>query len=140
MLHSINYCMCVFLKFIYIYFFLYYRGPCVRKLFTGLIMYYPLKIKNIVLYCIALYCIVLYCIVLYCIVLYFSIFYNWQELMVIPFFRTVYPIFPTQLPVYPQGHLVVALPILILGKLLASTDNVPHCFSGFSTQSIQWCL
>ena len=30
-----------------------YRGPCVRKLFTGLIMYYPLKIKNIVL----LYCI-----------------------------------------------------------------------------------
>ena len=32
-------------------------------------MYYPLKIKNIVLYCIVLYCIVLYCIVLYCIVL-----------------------------------------------------------------------
>ena len=30
----------------------YYRGPCVRKLFTGLNMYYPLKIKNIVLYCI----------------------------------------------------------------------------------------
>ena len=57
MLHSINYCMCVFLKFICIYFFLYYRGPCVRKLFTGLIMYYPLKIKNIVLYCIVLYCI-----------------------------------------------------------------------------------
>ena len=28
-------------------------------------MYYPLKIKNIVLYCIVLYCIVLYCIVLY---------------------------------------------------------------------------
>ena len=27
-----------------------HRGPCVRKLFTGLIMYYPLKIKNIVLY------------------------------------------------------------------------------------------
>ena len=27
------------------------RGPCVRKLLTGLIMYiYPLKIKNIVLY------------------------------------------------------------------------------------------
>ena len=24
---------------------------CVRKLFTVLIMYYPLKIKNIVLYC-----------------------------------------------------------------------------------------
>ena len=44
--------MCVFLKFICIYFFLYYRGPCVRKLLTGLIMYiYPLKIKNIVLYC-----------------------------------------------------------------------------------------
>ena len=53
MLHSINYyCMFVFLKFIYIYFFLYYKGPCVRKLFIGLIMYYPLKIKNIVLYCI----------------------------------------------------------------------------------------
>ena len=35
-------------------------GPCVRKLLTGLIMYiYPLKIKNIVLYCIVLYCIVL---------------------------------------------------------------------------------
>ena len=33
-------------------------GPCVRKLLTGLIMYiYPLKIKNIVLYCIVLYCI-----------------------------------------------------------------------------------
>ena len=32
------------------------RGPCVRKLLTGLIMYiYPLKIKNIVLYCIVLY-------------------------------------------------------------------------------------
>ena len=31
------------------------RGPCVRKLLTGLIMYiYPLKIKNIVLYCIVL--------------------------------------------------------------------------------------
>ena len=30
-------------------------GPCVRKLLTGLIMYiYPLKIKNIVLYCIVL--------------------------------------------------------------------------------------
>ena len=48
-----NFCMCVFLKFICIYFFLYYKGPCVRKLLTGLIMYYPLKIKNIVLYCIA---------------------------------------------------------------------------------------
>ena len=34
----------------------HYRGPCVRKLFTGLIMYYPLKIKNIVLHCIVLYC------------------------------------------------------------------------------------
>ena len=75
MLHSINYCVCVFLKFICIYFFLYYRGPCVRKLFTGLIMYYPLKIKNIVLYCIVLYCIVLYCIVLYCIVLYCIVLY-----------------------------------------------------------------
>ena len=32
---------------------LLFRGPCVRKLLTGLIMYiYPLKIKNIVLYCI----------------------------------------------------------------------------------------
>ena len=51
-------CLCI-------YFFLYYSRPCVRKLFTGLIMYYPLKIKNIVLYCIVLYCIVLYCIVLY---------------------------------------------------------------------------
>ena len=29
--------------------------PCVRKLLNGLIMYiYPLKIKNIVLYCIVL--------------------------------------------------------------------------------------
>ena len=34
--------------------FPYYRGPCVRKLFTGLIMYYTLKIKNIVLYCIVI--------------------------------------------------------------------------------------
>ena len=33
----------------------YHRGSCVRKLFTGLIMYYPLKIKNSVLYCIVLY-------------------------------------------------------------------------------------
>ena len=49
--------VCVhFFKFIFIYFFLYYRGPSVRKLFTGLIMYYALKIKNIVLYCIVLYC------------------------------------------------------------------------------------
>ena len=31
---------------------LLYRGPCAGKLHTGLIMYYPLKIKNIVLYCI----------------------------------------------------------------------------------------
>ena len=46
MLHSINYCMCVFLKFITIYFFLYYRGPCVRKLFTGLIMYLPSQNKE----------------------------------------------------------------------------------------------
>ena len=67
--------MRVFLIFICIYFFLYYRGPCVRKLFTGLIMYYPLKTKNIVLYCIVLYCIVLYCIVLYCIVLYCIVLY-----------------------------------------------------------------
>ena len=52
MLHSINYCMCVFLKFICIYFFLYYRGPCVRKLFTGL----PSQNKE---HCIVLYCIVL---------------------------------------------------------------------------------
>ena len=46
--------MCVFLKFICIYFFLYYRGPCVRKLFTGLIMYLPSQNKelSIVLYCI----------------------------------------------------------------------------------------
>ena len=58
MLHSINYCMCVFLKFICIYFFLYYRGPCVRKLFTGLIMYLPSQNKE---HCIVLYCIVLYC-------------------------------------------------------------------------------
>ena len=54
MLHSINYCMCVFLKFICIYFFLYYRGPCVRKLFTGLIMYLPSQNKE---HCIVLYCI-----------------------------------------------------------------------------------
>ena len=53
MLHSINYCMCVFLKFICIYFFLYYRGPCVRKLFTGLIMYLPSRNKE---HCIVLYC------------------------------------------------------------------------------------
>ena len=53
MLHSINYCMCVFLKFICIYFFLYYRGPCVRKLFTGLIMYLPSQNKE---HCIVLYC------------------------------------------------------------------------------------
>ena len=63
----------------------------------------------------------------------FSIFYNWQGLMVIPFVSTLYPIFPTHLPVYPQGHLVVALPILILAKLLASTGNVPHCFSELFT-------
>ena len=52
MLHSINYCMCVSLKFICIYFFLYYRGPCVRKLFTGLIMYLPSQNKE---HCIVLY-------------------------------------------------------------------------------------
>ena len=50
--------MSVFLKFICIYFFLYYRGPCVRKLFTGLIMYLPSQNKE---HCIVLYCIVLYC-------------------------------------------------------------------------------
>ena len=36
------------------------RGPCVRKLFTGLIMYLPSQNKE---HCIVLYCIVLYCIV-----------------------------------------------------------------------------
>ena len=56
MLYSINYCTCVFLKCICIYFSLYYRKPCDRKLFTGLIMYYPLRIKNIVLYCIVQKC------------------------------------------------------------------------------------
>ena len=39
------------------------KGPCVRKLFTGLIMYLPSQNKE---HCIVLYCIVLYCIVLYC--------------------------------------------------------------------------
>ena len=33
------------------------RGPCVRKLFTGLIMYLPSQNKE---HCIVLYCIVLY--------------------------------------------------------------------------------
>ena len=46
--------MCVFLKFICIDFFLYYRGPCVRKLFTGLIMYLPSQNNE---HCIVLYCI-----------------------------------------------------------------------------------
>ena len=46
--------MCIFEIYLYIFLFSF-RGPCVRKLLTGLIMYiYPLKIKNIVLYCIVL--------------------------------------------------------------------------------------
>ena len=43
----------------------------------------------------------------------------------------------TSLSVPAQGHFVVAPPILFLGKLLASTDNVPYCFSGLSAQSRQ---
>ena len=62
----------------------------------------------------------------------FSIFCGWQGLMLIPLVIILYPILPAHLPVYPQGHLVVALPILSLGKLLASTDNVSYCFSGIS--------
>ena len=65
----------------------------------------------------------------------FSIFCGWQGLMVISLVITLYPILPVHLPVYPQGHLVVTLPILSLSKLLASTDNVSYCFSGISTQS-----
>ena len=42
---------------LFVYISFSFRGPCVRKLLTGLIMYiYPLKIKTIVLYCIVLYC------------------------------------------------------------------------------------
>ena len=38
---------------LFVYISFSFRGPCVRKLLNGLIMYiYPLKIKNIVLYCI----------------------------------------------------------------------------------------
>ena len=42
---------------------------------------------------------------------YFSIFCDWQGLMVIPLVSTPYPILPAHLPVYPQGHHVVTLPI-----------------------------
>ena len=65
---------------------------------------------------------------------------TYTVLMVIPFVSTPYPLLPKHLLRYPRAHLGVALPILTLGKLLVSTNNVPHCFSGFSTQSTQWCL
>ena len=45
--------VCIFEIYLYI-FFLYYRGPCVRKLFTGLILYLPSQNKE---HCIVLYCI-----------------------------------------------------------------------------------
>ena len=45
--------VCVYFWNLFLYISFSIRGPCVRKLLTGLIMYiYPLKIKNIVLYCI----------------------------------------------------------------------------------------
>ena len=47
--------VCVYFWNLFLYISFSFRGPCVRKLLTGLIMYiYPLKIKNIVLYCIVL--------------------------------------------------------------------------------------
>ena len=49
--------VCVYFWNLFVYISFSFRGPCVRKLLTGLIMYiYPLKIKNIVLYCIVLHC------------------------------------------------------------------------------------
>ena len=65
----------------------------------------------------------------------YFIFCNWQGLMVIPLVSKLYPILPAHPPVYPQDHLVMALPILSLGKLLASTDIVSYCFSGISSSS-----
>ena len=45
--------VCVYFWNLFVYISFSFRGPCVRKLLNGLIMYiYPLKIKNIVLYCI----------------------------------------------------------------------------------------
>lgn len=49
--------------------------------------------------------------------LHFSVhLYDWKALIVIPFVRTLYPIFPAHLLVHPQGHLVVAFLIFILDK------------------------
>ena len=74
----------------------------------------------------------------------FSIFFNWQGLMVIPFVSTLYPIFPTHLPVYPQGHLVVALPILILHPLImchsVSVDSPRNLHSDVSEILPTLCL
>ena len=39
-------------------------------------------------------------------------------------FGTFYPIISTHLPVYSQGHLVMALLVLSLGKPFTSTDNI----------------
>ena len=69
----------------------------------------------------------------------FSVFYNCQGLTDISSVSTIQAdpgVFPAHLPEYPQGQLVVALLILILDKLLAFIDNVPHCFSGFPTHHL----
>ena len=54
MLHSINYCMCVFLKFICIYFFQYQRAMCQKTLNWVNHVYLPSQNKE---HCIVLYCI-----------------------------------------------------------------------------------
>ena len=56
MLRSINYCMCVFLKFICIYFFQYQRAMCQKTLNWVNHVYLPSQNKE---HCIVLYCIVL---------------------------------------------------------------------------------
>jgi len=68
-----------------------------------------------------------------------SIFFDWQGLTVIPLVSTLYSIL-AHLPVYLQGHPVRTRPMLSLGKLLASFDNVSYCFRGISTQSAQRCF
>ena len=55
MLRSINYCMCVFLKFICIYFFQFQRAMCQKTLNWVNHVYLPSQNKE---HCIVLYCIV----------------------------------------------------------------------------------
>ena len=56
----------------------------------------------------------------------FFIFHDWQglQLMVIPLVSTLYPILPAHLPVYPQGHPFMVLPVLLFFFFLQEAYHI----------------